>query len=184
MGAPAASVYRKDTVMARPLFLGSLAAALVAGTLIALPAFGQAIVPSGGGGGGGGGAPAMGSSGGTFRSSGGGGGGGAMVAPRGGGAPVMGSGRSTFRSSGGGGGGAAIVPGGGGRGYAGRGYRHHGHYYRGPAVVGSGWGWGWGAPYYYDDYSYAAPSYYGYERCYTRRVKVRGHWVRRRYCEY
>ena len=177
--------------MARPYFLGSLAAALVAGTLLALPAFGQAIVPSGGGGGGGGGggAPSMGSGGGgTFRSSGGGGGG--AVAPRGGGggAPVMGSGRSTFRSSGGGGGGAAIVRRGGaggyygGRGYAGRGY-HHGHrrYFGGPAIVG---GWGWGAPFYYNDYSYSDPDYYGYERCYTRRVKVRGHWVRRRYCEY
>jgi len=82
------------------------------------------------------------------------------------------------------GGGAAIVPGGGPR-YAGRGYHGHRRYYGygGPAIVGGwGWGWGWGAPYYYD-YPYYQP-YYGYERCWTRRVKVKGKWVRRRYCEY
>ncbi|MCK9915824.1 hypothetical protein MXD81_42370 [Microbacteriaceae bacterium K1510] len=160
--------------MARPLFFGSLAAALLAGALMALPASGQILRPSDGGGGGGGGAP---SSGGTFTGRGGGGG-----AP----APSTGG---TFTGRGGGivttpGGGRAYTGrGGGGHGYAGRGYRHgRGYPYRGPAIVGGGWGWG--ASSYYDyDYPTSEP-YYGYERCYVRRVKVKGRWVRRRYCEY
>lgn len=148
--------------MARPLFFGSLAAALLAGALIALPANGQILRDSGGGTftGGGGGTRAP-SSGGTFTGRGGGSGG--ILRTPGGGQTYTGRG-------------------GGGHGYAGRGYHHgRGYPYRGPAIIGGGWGWG--ASSYYDDYPYSEP-YYGYERCYVRRVKVKGRWVRRRYCEY
>lgn len=61
-----------------------------------------------------------------------------------------------------------------------------GYPHRGRGIVRGAWGWG--GPSYYGygsdyDYPYSEP-YYGYERCYVRRVKINGRWVRRRYCEY
>lgn len=138
--------------MTRSFAFGSFAAALLVSALLTLPAGAQSM---GGPGSGAGGAP----------SAGGGGGGGGTPPSAGGG---------TFR----GGGPAMGGSGRSGRGYHGGGYRHHGGYYRGPAIVG---GWGWGAP-YYDNWAY--PYYEDYERCYIRRVKYKGRWVRRRYCEY
>ena len=37
---------------------------------------------------------------------------------------------------------------------------------------------------YYDDYYYDYPYDDSYEDCYIRHVRIHGHWVRRRYCEY
>jgi hypothetical protein len=57
---------------------------------------------------------------------------------------------------------------------------HHHHHHRGffPfGVFASGYG-------YYDDYYYDYPYDDSYEDCYIRRVRIHGHWVRRRYCEY
>jgi hypothetical protein len=68
---------------------------------------------------------------------------------------------------------------GGHHGYGGHGH-HHGHrgfHHRGPAVIG-GWGLGWGP-----SYGWADPYYDDYEPCYVRRVKYRGRWVYRRYCD-
>ncbi len=37
---------------------------------------------------------------------------------------------------------------------------------------------------YYDDYYYDYPYDDSYEDCYIRHVRIHGHWVRQRYCEY
>ena len=58
---------------------------------------------------------------------------------------------------------------------------HHGHHHRYRRYGYGYYGFGWGWPYAYDEYPY---DYYGdyYVRCYHRHIRVRGHWVWRRYC--
>jgi len=69
----------------------------------------------------------------------------------------------------------------------GRDGRHHRHHHRGgffPFGVYA-YDYGYDYPYGYYDDGYV-DDYYGYpaEDCYVRRVRVHGHWVRRRFCDY
>lgn len=142
------------------------AAALLAGALVATPAFAQK--GAGPGGGGGGGAPAAnggGGGGGSFKGGGGGGGGGGSFKGGGGG---------------GGGGGRSVR---GNPGFAGSGPHqgHHGgrHFARGPVYGGFGV-FGFGVP-------FALENAWGYPDdepdCYVVRVRVRHHWELRQYCD-
>jgi hypothetical protein len=150
--------------------IGMIAAALLAGAMIATPAGAQAVHQSGGGSG----AP-------NGGSGGGGGGGSAHI-------------------GGGGGGGAPAVRGGGGsarfnapaiqspRGNVGRapsgrfasnGRPWHGNRHHRRSYPSFGF-FGWGGPYAYD-YGWDEPYYYGPD-CYWRHVRLHHHWVWRRYC--
>lgn len=142
--------------MTRGSIFASAAAVLLAGALIALPAAAQTFRGPGPDSGR---APAAGPT-----------PGGSAPAARGGGGS-----RNTFTGGTYDNRGPAISGRPGGHGYR----NHHGRRHYGGSAVFGGWGWG---PSYYDDWAY--PAYEDYERCYVRRVKVKGRWVNRRYCEY
>jgi hypothetical protein len=150
--------------MANIKIIGPIAAALLAGAIMAAPAFAASDFPGGGGGGGGrgggGGAPAV---------SGGGGSGGGMrgVGP-GGTAGGQFRGPSSTQFSG---------PRDHSRfaGHPGRGRRGGQPHFGGIGIFGFGAG-----PYAYD-YGWGSP--YDEPDCYLRRVRIHRHWVWRQYCD-
>jgi hypothetical protein len=56
-------------------------------------------------------------------------------------------------------------------------HRHHGGFFPFGVFASGDYG-------YYDNYYYDYPYDDSYEDCYIRHVRIHGHWVRRRYCEY
>ena len=164
--------------------IASIAAALLAGVMIATPAGAQAAHEGGGGGaqvGGDGGGGSRGGGGGSAGGFGGGGGGGAAQigggGGRSGGAPRFnGSGRHVGDPSAPAARGPALS---GRSGFAYNG-RHHGnrqHSRRSAPVFGF---FGWGAPFAYDYWD--DPYYYGPD-CYWRHVRYHHRWIWRLYCD-